>query len=473
MPLQATPSPALDWLTGARVQRVDSPIPGCLSLTLYRPADKRSLVLACSGEARGVGSVALRPKGLAASPFVRRLRTLIEGSRLQSATWLRPANASAEETNALALWLEFARGEARARLLVDFDARAPNLYIMREDETIAGALDERLRRERFPGPASAFVLGRGRGVTMVLDDETLGRAGEQLLANTEQQGLEARRTQLASATRAALKRAERKLAAIQGDIERAQTAPRLRREAEALLCHLSLVPRGASRVRVPDPSSADAEEIEIALDPARDARANAEQRFDRARKLARGVSIASQRLADTREEVAGLRAKLEKLARSDVDLEAMDGGSGESGGKAIGARAKTKSHVPYRVFVGHGGRQILVGKGAADNDTLTLTVARPHDHWLHVRGAAGSHVVVPLDRKAAIGQELLLDASHLAAHFSKSRGEPTVEIAHTERRFVRKQKGDAPGSVRVDRERVFVLRIEADRLARLLASEQS
>src|SRR5688500_2716317 len=128
MPLQATRSPALHWLLGARVQRVDSPLPGCLSLTLYRPADKRSLILACSSETRGVGSVANRPKGLPASAFVRRLRTLIEGSRIHSATWLRPANASPEETHALALWLEFARGETLARLLVDFDARAPNLY---------------------------------------------------------------------------------------------------------------------------------------------------------------------------------------------------------------------------------------------------------------------------------------------------------------------------------------------------------
>jgi predicted ribosome quality control (RQC) complex YloA/Tae2 family protein len=82
-------------------------------------------------------------------------------------------------------------------------------------------------------------------------------------------------------------------------------------------------------------------------------------------------------------------------------------------------------------------------------------------------------VVVPLEKKASIGQELLLDAAHLAAHFSKQRGEPTVEIAHTERRFVRKPKGAAAGSVNVDRERVFVLRIERDRLARLLASEKT
>ena len=80
--------------------------------------------------------------------------------------------------------------------------------------------------------------------------------------------------------------------------------------------------------------------------------------------------------------------------------------------------------------------------------------------------------MVPLERNAQIAPEVLLDAAHLAAHFSKQRGEPSAEIAHTARRFVRKPKGAAPGSVLVDRERVFVVRLEAARLQRLLASER-
>ena len=44
-------------------------------------------------------------------------------------------------------------------------------------------------------------------------------------------------------------------------------------------------------------------------------------------------------------------------------------------------------------------------------------------------------------------------------------------MQHAERRYVRKPKGAAPGAVRVDRERVLVLRMEAERLKRLLAAE--
>jgi hypothetical protein len=50
--------------------------------------------------------------------------------------------------------------------------------------------------------------------------------------------------------------------------------------------------------------------------------------------------------------------------------------------------------------------------------------------------------------------------------------EASAEVQHVERRYVRKPKGSAPGAVRVDRERVLLLRVDKQRLERLLASEQ-
>jgi predicted ribosome quality control (RQC) complex YloA/Tae2 family protein len=66
----------------------------------------------------------------------------------------------------------------------------------------------------------------------------------------------------------------------------------------------------------------------------------------------------------------------------------------------------------------------------------------------------------------------LLDAAQLALHFSDARGEASAEVTHTERRYVRKPKGSAPGAVTLDREKVLLLRSEPERLKRLLASER-
>jgi predicted ribosome quality control (RQC) complex YloA/Tae2 family protein len=125
--------------------------------------------------------------------------------------------------------------------------------------------------------------------------------------------------------------------------------------------------------------------------------------------------------------------------------------------------------VPYNVYLS-GERRILVGRGAADNDALTTKTARPHDLWLHAKSIHGAHVVVPLAKGESCPSDLLVDAAHLAAHFSDARGEKVVEIQHTTRRYVRKPKGSAPGAVVLDRETVLVLRIEPGRVERLLAT---
>ena len=112
--------------------------------------------------------------------------------------------------------------------------------------------------------------------------------------------------------------------------------------------------------------------------------------------------------------------------------------------------------------------KILVGKGAAHNDELTLQVAKPHHAWLHARDEAGAHVVVVTAKGQKLTSEQLVDAAHLAAHFSKARGEESVDVAYTEKRYVRKPRKSPVGSVVLDREKVIHVRILPERLAALL-----
>ncbi len=53
-------------------------------------------------------------------------------------------------------------------------------------------------------------------------------------------------------------------------------------------------------------------------------------------------------------------------------------------------RRQAGARLPYREFVTLDESSVLVGRGAADNDRLTLRVARPHDLWLHARGVTGA-----------------------------------------------------------------------------------
>ncbi len=493
--------PALSWLWGARVQRVDGPTPDSIALSVFTRSGKHVLLLAFSPVLRGVGSVAVRPKGAPASPFVRRLRTQLDGARLHAAHWLtvepsatehsheasataseqsREPSATASEGGAAtprrvaALLLAFERAEHTAQIALDFDARAPNLFLLQADGGIAGAAHERGRRARFPGRSDPYVPGRG-GFAAPESEAALAAAGSALAGERTQRADERERQQAQAQSRVALRKLERKIAAIKGDLARAEQVPQLRREASLLLASLTAIPRGAARARLLDESVTPAEWLEISLDPAKPPQHAAEQRFVRARKLERGAGIASARLAEAQTAAARLRRLMDRLAAEPLEQlapEARALGLTLDPSREPRRKMRVPERQPYRTFVGHGAREIFVGKNAADNDHLTLRVARPHDHWLHVRGTPGSHVVVPLERNAALAPDLLIDAAHLAAHFSQQRGESRVEIAHTERRFVRKAKGTPAGTVTLDRERVFLLRLEPERLARLLASER-
>lgn len=76
----------------------------------------------------------------------------------------------------------------------------------------------------------------------------------------------------------------------------------------------------------------------------------------------------------------------------------------------------------YRIFE-RGGFEILVGKGAADNDRLTFKVADRDDLWLHVAEWSGSHVVIRVPDSGGEPPRDVVDyAARLAAWFSKARG---------------------------------------------------
>ncbi len=465
---------ALSFLWGTRVQRVDAPSPTLYALTLYDRGQKLSLVFSLAPPRPALGLVRERPIGQPASPFVQRLRGACENARLCAAHWL----GGNDPEQASALRLSFARGGESSAIVLDLDPARPNLYLLGAGGVILGAADERTRRALFSDPKGGFATSPRGGQPVLHDlDEGL-RRGERLVSAGARSAEDRLRNQARSQANTALKRLERKAAAIGQDLARAQTAPRLRQEANLLLCHLGSIRAGAPEVTLEDIASEPVVTVRIELDPALSAQANAERRFTRARRLERGTGIASTRLRETERELAALRDLLE---RSDaLELPALLEAASQLGIKLDAGAAQTRpregrgrqEHVPYRVFRSAGAR-ILVGKGAADNDALTLTVARPHDLWLHARGLQGAHVIIPRERNAQpIAAELLLDAAHLTAHFSSARGETSVEIQYVERRHLRKPKGSAPGEVRVDRERVLLLRVESGRLERLLANEE-
>ncbi len=105
-----------------------------------------------------------------------------------------------------------------------------------------------------------------------------------------------------------------------------------------------------------------------------------------------------------------------------------------------------------------GGWTVLAGKTDADNDLLSLKTARPSDHWFHVRGMAGSHVILRAEKNRQPDRKTLEAAAAIAAWHSKARSGGTVPVACTLARYVSKPRGAKPGTVSIRKEKILKVR---------------
>lgn len=106
----------------------------------------------------------------------------------------------------------------------------------------------------------------------------------------------------------------------------------------------------------------------------------------------------------------------------------------------------------------NGGHQVLAGKTDADNDRLSLKLAKPNDWWFHVRGMPGSHVVLKVESDQPPNRDTLKAAAAIAAYHSKARTGGVVAVAGTLARYVSKPRGAKPGTVKIRKERIFKVR---------------
>jgi predicted ribosome quality control (RQC) complex YloA/Tae2 family protein len=287
--------------------------------------------------------------------------------------------------------------------------------------------------------------------------------------------------QLCLATERAVTRLQKKLAGLRTQLAESSRIDAIRNEADLMLAYASKVPRGASSMTVPDPITGAA--ICIELDPSLPVTLQARHRYERARRLQEGRQISEQRLLQTEQELLALLAVRTQLAEAAAQRP-VDLGALRAQLQDLGTLQKPKSTPPpqakkdrriqgenVRRYLSAEGYELLVGRDNEQNDRLTLRIANGNDLWLHVgSGRPGSHVVVRLPKGKTASLETLLDAGTLAVHFSKTRGERSVDVIYTLAKNVRKPKGLPPGTVVPSQQKSITVRLEEDRLRRLLDS---
>ena len=248
------------------------------------------------------------------------------------------------------------------------------------------------------------------------------------------------------------------------DLESFEDPERHRLWGEALLAGMHASRRIGEAIFVPDPYAADGGEIAVPARPGLGPAQVAEEQFERYRKAQRGLAQARRR----RDWLSSRRKRLEELEWSQDGRKGRDAiRSLEEGMRELGlpvglepdtraGRAAARGATPrlegVRVFTTSDGLTAMVGRSGPGNQRLTFKLAAPDDFWFHAQGVPGAHVVLRNPtRRPRPPEESMLEAASLAAWFSNAREQEHADVQWTRRKYVRRPRGAAPGTVLLKR----------------------
>ncbi len=307
------------------------------------------------------------------------------------------------------------------------------------------------------------------------------------MTEAEEKRVNPLRTQLRKALKTALKRSLKKGEKLAVELAECAKADYYLECGEIIKANLEAVSRGMDSVELPDMYHPGENRI-IALETHLKPLDNAKRYFKLQRKLNKGLEIKQRQYAGTLESSEALSALLERYCAWEEENDTALAPAEEFvlqaqalkihvAGLEVKKEAIRKHKVEpqgVRVFESYDGMTVYVGKNARDNDNLSIRVARGNDWWFHVAAVQGSHVLVRLESKQqglALPQETLLDAATLAVYFSKARNATRADVHYTQAKNIRKAKKAPPGQVIVNNGKTLNVRIEVERLDRLLQRE--
>ncbi len=253
--------------------------------------------------------------------------------------------------------------------------------------------------------------------------------------------------------RAEVAKMERSVGKIRGDLEHADRAAAYERYGTILLAHPDGKKRNEKSIELADPLTG--EPVVIPLEPALTLAKNATRYFEKAKKAKAGRRESQERLGRFEKSLTDFRlleAELAKCSTSEELKEFMQV-------HGMIENEKAEKQVPFRIFHVVGGFEVWAGKSSRNNDELTLHYAKPDDLWFHARGSGGSHVIL----RAGTGngepsKEAREQAAAIAAYYSKQKNAKYVPVAMAEKKYVRKPRGAAPGSVIMEREKIIMVK---------------
>ncbi len=389
------------------------------------------------------------------SQFAQALRAKLSGAELISVT-----RDSSERVIRFTFAPKDEFGESQKRVLVaQLTGRSSNLFLLDGQGRITNVLRSAKGEGQSPGDTYESPTLRAHPAT----DETPLQASKEdslsaaldshYLDKDQQKAFQLRAKDLLGALRKELRQRAKLKENLEKDLVAHGEPEAHKRLGDLLLANIATAQRKGSKVHIQDFYTEGAPTIELDLDENSSLQEEASRYFARYTKAKRAKEEIAARLMRISRESYELQAKEALLERAielhdEAALASFEKRAPQSKGRRIKRREVTK--IPgVRLYKSSDGNEILVGRGARDNDNLTFRVAKPNDLWLHAADYPGSHVVVRRENRNEIPHRTIIEAAQLAARFSQASKDSKVVVHYTSRKFLSKPRGAAPGLVRM------------------------
>ena len=455
------------------VQKIHQPGERMVVFDVHLPGRTSRLLVSCQPESSRLHLARLTyPNPPTPPAFCQFLRAHVQGARIDDIREI-PDDRIVEisltgKEGPLALVCELTG--KRANLLV-LDARRHVLRDLLRQPSLVGQLyrpptkDSRVTQNFRP---SRFPRNEDSEFPISFKIEAHYRDRESMLASDR-----AKNVRL-SALRKSLKKTKKRIEAWDEDMKKAALYRDYRRYGELLKANLEAIKKGAEQVTVVDYYDERLPDTTLPLDPTKSAQGNLNDYFRKYRKYQSSQQELLPRITRAREELGVIEREIGEIERGRWTPSATSPIHPMS---AIMTRSLRRHQItpakqrqgPFRRFISTDGLPIFVGRNAKENEDLTFGLAKSDDLWLHASGTPGSHVVVRMDKGQTPPPETLQDAAMLALLYSDLKRSGRGEVIYTKRKWVKKTKGHARGTVSVTQEKSIRISLDKNRLEALKA----
>jgi predicted ribosome quality control (RQC) complex YloA/Tae2 family protein len=282
-------------------------------------------------------------------------------------------------------------------------------------------------------------------------DDPLRAANEFFYTYTQEYALSQERNQLLSLLRSIIKNGENYIAKNRGRLNDIRANHDYKTLADLIMANMHAIQPSMEKIIVEN-FYGNSEPIEIKLKKGLSPQKNAEILYRKGKNQHLEIEQLEESIARKEQEIERTKSQIGKV-ETFSDLTSIR--------QAASAFKKSEKEnqpegLPYHEFEKSGFR-IWVGKNAESNDKLTLKLSHKEDLWLHAKDVSGSHVLIKHQSGKNFPKEVIERAAELAAYNSKRKTETLAPVVYTQKKYVRKRKGDPAGLVVVERENVIMV----------------